>query len=220
MYEDFNCKLFANRLNALSDRQVLETMLCNVASREEIDAITRKVGSSFIDIMNLGYERLTYLDTATHKTVCYLEYLREFAARYLASSYINSINMKLDTSEKLCEYFRRLFIGIDREEVHAVGLDDNLKFVCREVVLTGTPDYVGISMRRVSEFIILNNLTRIVFAHNHPQGHSYPSDNDITNTKDVVHFLMRIDVEVIDHIIIGIGNAFSFKSSMCNHKVW
>ena len=220
MFYDYDYKLFANGLQALSDKQVLETMLYNIASQKEINIIVNEIGSSFLDVLGFGYERFEYLGFVNPKVIYYLEYLREFAARYLASSYIHSVNMTLDTADKLCEYFKRLFLGINREEIYAVGLDDNLKFVCKGVISVGIPDCVEISIRKLSEFVILNGLTRVVLAHNHPQGSIYPSEDDIYTTKDIVNFLAKMDTELIDHIIVSKNNALSLRASFYFNAIW
>lgn len=220
MYYDYDYKLFANGLQALSDKQVLETMLYNIASPKEIDIIVSKVGSSFLDVLGFGYERFEYLGFVNPKVIYYLEYLREFASRYLASSYIHSVDMTLDTADKLCEYFKRLFLGISCEGVHAIGLDDDLKFVCKGVVSVGVPDCVKISIRQLSEFVILNRLTRVALAHNHPQGRAYPSEDDIYATREIVNFLAKMDAELIDHIIVSGNKALSLRASFHYSRIW
>lgn len=220
MFYDYDCKLFAHGLQALSDRQVLEILLCNITNKREIDVIISEVGSSFVDVVNLGYERLSYVTNISQKVIYYLEFLREFTSRYLASSYIRSGSMSLDTSEKLCEYFRKLFVGIKREELHIMGLDDELCIKCKDVLSTGAPDTTSISIRKITEFTIFNNVSRIVLAHNHPQGLPCPSEEDMRATKDVVYFMRKMRVEVIDHIVVGNGGTFSMRASQFVAKIW
>jgi len=43
----------------------------------------------------------------------------------------------------------------------------------------------------------------VIFAHNHPSGHTEPSDDDRRITRQLKEALALIDVKVLDHIIVG-----------------
>jgi len=46
--------------------------------------------------------------------------------------------------------------------------------------------------------------------HNHPSGDSSPSARDIAVTNKMVEALKLIDVEILDHLIVG-DRLFSFR---------
>ena len=50
----------------------------------------------------------------------------------------------------------------------------------------------------------------LILFHNHPSGNIQPSDADIILTKKICHLAKMMDVKVLDHIIAGVGNFFSF----------
>ena len=47
------------------------------------------------------------------------------------------------------------------------------------------------------------NAAAVIFAHNHPSGHSTPSQADITLTKRLKDALALVDIRVLDHLVIG-----------------
>jgi DNA repair protein RadC len=49
-----------------------------------------------------------------------------------------------------------------------------------------------------------------VLIHNHPSGNIKPSDQDINLTKKIVGAGKLLDISVLDHIIIGQGQFYSF----------
>ncbi len=51
----------------------------------------------------------------------------------------------------------------------------------------------------------------IIVAHNHPSGDPSPSPEDIALTKAIVQAGKLLDIEVLDHLIIGQGRFFSLK---------
>jgi len=50
---------------------------------------------------------------------------------------------------------------------------------------------------------VVRNCPKIIVAHNHPGGSAYPSQSDLDMTKQLVEAGKLLDVEVLDHIIIG-----------------
>ncbi len=65
--------------------------------------------------------------------------------------------------------------------------------------------------REVFQEAIVNSSSSIILVHNHPSGESEPSQEDISLTNRLVECGKIIGIKVIDHIIIGDGNFFSFK---------
>ena len=49
--------------------------------------------------------------------------------------------------------------------------------------------------------------------HNHPGGNPVPSENDILVTDRIGKTGALMDIPLIDHIILGDNNYFSFKES-------
>lgn len=51
----------------------------------------------------------------------------------------------------------------------------------------------------------------IIVAHNHPSGDASPSPADIRVTKDLAEAAKLLGVELLDHVVIGRGEATSLK---------
>jgi DNA repair protein RadC len=49
----------------------------------------------------------------------------------------------------------------------------------------------------------------VVLAHNHPSGSVHPSPADLHLTHTLKSALSMVDVRVLDHVIVGPGQAFS-----------
>jgi DNA repair protein RadC len=71
------------------------------------------------------------------------------------------------------------------------------------------------TMVRVGELLrpaIRANGASIIVAHNHPSGDPTPSPEDVAITRAMVQAGQLVDVEVLDHLIIGRGRFMSMKS--------
>ena len=54
-----------------------------------------------------------------------------------------------------------------------------------------------------------------MLAHNHPGGEAKPSYEDSKETERIRDFLHMIDIELLDHVIIGEDGAFSMLENGC-----
>ncbi|MBP1692821.1 MAG: radC [Chloroflexi bacterium] len=101
--------------------------------------------------------------------------------------------------------------ALEQEELRVAMLDT------RNRVLTIAPIYRGSvnnSQIRVGELFkpaIRANAASVVVFHNHPSGDPTPSPEDIAITRAVVQAGKLLDIEVLDHLVIGRGKFVSLK---------
>lgn len=68
--------------------------------------------------------------------------------------------------------------------------------------------------RDVFKRALLSNSAGIVCVHNHPSGFAVPSDEDLTVTKRLKDAGKLLGIELIDHLIIGLGgDLYSFRTT-------
>ena len=67
----------------------------------------------------------------------------------------------------------------------------------------GTVNASLVSPREVFQKALLANAVSVIFLHNHPSGDCTPSREDIEVTKRLVDAGKILNVEVLDHIIVG-----------------
>lgn len=72
--------------------------------------------------------------------------------------------------------------------------------------ITGTV----VDQRKVFKLALDHNATALILGHNHPSGQLTPSDADKVLTKKMKEAGAVLDIPVLDHIIVGDGNYYSF----------
>ena len=73
---------------------------------------------------------------------------------------------------------------------------------------------LNLSLVRIAELFnpaIRSNAAAILVVHNHPSGDPTPSPDDIAITRAVVEAGKLLDIDVLDHLIIGRGRFVSLK---------
>ncbi len=101
--------------------------------------------------------------------------------------------------------------ALEHEELRVILLDIRNRV---DRVLTVYKGSLNASHARIGELFtmaIRANAAAIILIHNHPSGDPSASPEDITLTRAVVEAGKLLDVEVLDHIIIGRGRFISLK---------
>ena len=57
---------------------------------------------------------------------------------------------------------------------------------------------------------LVHNAAAVIFAHNHPSGVAEPSTADELITQRLKHSLALVDIQVLDHLVVGGGVVESF----------
>lgn len=99
----------------------------------------------------------------------------------------------------------------DREKFMAFFLNGRNKVLSYEIISIGSLNSSIVHPRESFKGAIMSSATSIVFVHNHPTGDPTPSNDDIAITKRLVESGKILGIKVLDHIIIGDNDYFSFS---------
>ncbi|MCL2109617.1 MAG: DNA repair protein RadC [Oscillospiraceae bacterium] len=144
--------------------------------------------------------------------------LFRMAARYFIMEKGGEI-ISLEGSATLNNYCAAMFLDAKNEQIHCVFLDSDLNLIKSEKICEGDFGKVQLSLRSFLKQVFKSGTDRVVIAHNHPNGGCIPSKNDIEITEELFKFLKKIDIELIDHIIVGKDGVWSMREHE-NPDVW
>ena len=109
----------------------------------------------------------------------------------------------LDNPENIARLLREENRAYDVEHFQVLLLNARKKLIRLEHISEGLVDTLLVHPREVFKSAIAANACYVVLAHNHPSGDPTPSDQDVKVTRDLVRAGRLLQIEVIDHIIIG-----------------
>lgn len=98
-----------------------------------------------------------------------------------------------------------------QERLGAAVLDSRRRVMKQREIFVGTIDKAFVSTRDVVRFALLERATGVVVYHNHPSGDPAPSNEDVTFTRQLRQALATVDVELVDHLIVGAHRFHSMK---------
>ncbi len=105
----------------------------------------------------------------------------------------------------------KLQLGGREHEVFAVlFLDAQHRLIRLEEMFRGTLTQTSVYPREIAKRALELHAGAVVLAHNHPSGAAEPSRADESLTQTLKSALALIDVRVLDHLVVGAGDAVSF----------
>lgn len=134
----------------------------------------------------------------------------ELARRYFEASVVpgEAIRSPADTEAYLQARLRHL----GHELFCCLYLDNRHRVLRFDEMFRGTIDGTSVYPREVVKEALAVNAAAIILAHNHPSGVAEPSQADERITKRLKSALELVDIRLLDHLIIGDGQATSMAS--------
>jgi len=100
--------------------------------------------------------------------------------------------------------FLRLEMGyLDQEQVRVLLLDARHQLVRQVLLYQGNVGSAQVRVGEVFREAVRENCAAIVVIHNHPSGDPSPSPEDVAITKEIVEAGKLLNIEVLDHLVIG-----------------
>jgi DNA repair protein RadC len=99
-----------------------------------------------------------------------------------------------------------------QEHLGAVLLDSRHRVLKQCEIYVGTVSRALVSTRDVVRVGLEANAVGVVLFHNHPSGDPSPSAEDLTFTKRIQQSLSLVDIELIDHLIVGAQRYCSMRT--------
>ena len=101
--------------------------------------------------------------------------------------------------------------ALAQEQVRVLLLDRRNHVVGQRVIYQGNCYSSVVRPAEVLRPAVVAAVPHIIIAHNHPSGDASPSPDDIKVTKELAEAAELLGVELLDHIVIGRGDAVSLK---------
>lgn len=108
------------------------------------------------------------------------------------------------------QYLRCRYDGLEYESFGVMFLDNQHGLIQYTEMFRGTIDGASVHPREVVKASLKFNAAALILSHNHPSGIATPSQADRRITERLKSALLLIDVRVLDHIIVGAQETYSF----------
>ena len=191
-------------IDALSDAELLSLILkkCTYEQTE--------VGVA-LDLLNKagGLRQLFDLRDLPDSQQVVLQAVREVGRRVLKQGMIGQNFVR--SPQAVTDYLTASLRDLKREVFKVIFLDKGLKILGEKDMFFGTVDEAAVHPREVVREALFQNASSLVLVHNHPSGKVEPSREDYEITQKIKAACQTVSIRILDHIIIGENQYFSFS---------
>ena len=114
-----------------------------------------------------------------------------------------------ETPDAVKHYLQLHLAGKPHEVFSVLFLDVQNRLLAMEELFRGTLTQTSVYPREIVLRALHHQAAAVVLAHNHPSGSVQPSRADEALTQTLKAALALVDVRVLDHVIVGAGEALS-----------
>lgn len=176
----------------LSDRDLFISLFENSIDQIKFETIS--------DI----FAHLPTIPVVRHKLLL----VKEIASRYHNEELKPGV--AFNCASQVFAHFNQKLSSEMQEHFFVIFLDTKNRVIKEKLIFLGTLNQSIVHPREIFAAAIEHRASSIIIAHNHPSGDSNPSNQDISVTKRLVDVGEIVGIKILDHVIIGHNNFFSF----------
>jgi DNA repair protein RadC len=204
-------KLIARGSASLSDAELLAIFLrTGVTGKSAVD-LARELLTQF--------GSLTQLFAASEADFCAVHGMGQ--AKFVQLQAIREMSLRglkeelqrgdaLNSPRAVREYLQLSLGGRQQEVFLVLFLDTQHRVIASEELFHGTLSQTSVYPREVVKRALAHNAAAVILAHNHPSGVAEPSQSDKLLTDALKQALSLVDVRVLDHFVVAVGQTLSF----------
>jgi DNA repair protein RadC len=191
----------------LTEKELLATFL----PKSCVNQLLREYQNLYHILLHTSEAQLQAVPSIGRKNARKIKYLQEVITR------VEEERTKPITSITcLSEVIQSFQFLADRqqEEFWALLLDAKNHILQKKQITIGTVDASLVTPREVFHAAVQQMASSVIAIHCHPSGDSSPSKQDTTMTKRLLEAGVLMDIPLLDHIIIGKYDCYSFRKAM------
>ena len=207
-------KLLAYGAKSLSNIELLAILLHSGTRKKSVLQVAQELLAKYSSeglgsIVNLPIKELIQIEGIGPAKIATLLASIELGLRLAKNPSANKYTIR--TPEDVANYAMPRLRYEKREHFAILLLDTKNHVMSFPDISIGSLNASIVHPREVFRCAISSSASSIVLVHNHPSGDPTPSREDIQITKRLVEAGKIIDIEILDHIIIGDNKYTSLK---------
>ena len=194
------------------DYEILELLLTYVVVRKDCKGIAKELLGKYGDLYTLlkqPEDELKKNSFVTDRTVVFFKVIFQILEKELYKK-IHNEKITISSNVQLLNYLEYSLLKRDIEVFKVLFLNTQNELLKEEELFKGTLDRSTVYIRELVKKILDYNAKSVIIVHNHPSGSLKPSQSDITLTQKLKDTFERIEIRLLDHLIISEKGYFSF----------
>lgn len=176
---------------------------------EQVLELSRYPREGLLGLYDVSLEELMQIKGIGQVKAVKLKCLTELSMRISRAS--AKAGMQVCNSHTVADYFMEQLRHRTTECVILVCLDAKGQILKESLLSNGSVNMSLISPREIFMEALKQRAVNVLLVHNHPSGDPTPSSSDKALTDNVREMGEKLDIPLLDHIIIGDNRYASFK---------
>lgn len=161
-----------------------------------------------------GFHRVTYNEICSQRGIGPAKAAQVLAAVELGCR-LNSLSPQdrpsINSPEDAADLVRYEMSALQQEELRVILLNTRNRVLSMETIYRGSLNSSQVRVAEIFKPAINANAAAIIIVHNHPSGDPTPSPDDLTVTRAIIEAGKLMDIDVLDHLVIGQTQYISLK---------
>jgi len=206
-------KFLKSGLAGFHDYEIIELLLTLGAPRKDCKQPAKEVLKKFKTLrgaLSASPQELQQIEGIGPHSAFGIKLVREVATEFLRQQIVDKPAYK--SAKEIFDYLYHSMRDLKKEIFKVIYLNAQNQIIDTADLFEGTIDSSTVPPREVMENAIKQNAGSLIFVHNHPSGDPEPSHYDKEVTRGLVFAGNIMQIKVLDHIIIGGNQYFSFAA--------
>ena len=207
-------KMIERGSSSLSNAELLAILLRTGTGKQNVlevaQTILAKVDGELDTLAGMSVDMLCETQGVGTSKAVTLVAAFELGRRWFSEEGVGK-RRKITSPEEVFRMMYPLLRDLHSEECWLIYLNNANLCLGKERVSTGGPDSTVLDSRVVLRKACEKKASGIILVHNHPAGNACPSPADIERTKIIRNALKACEMSLVDHVIIGSHNYYSFS---------
>lgn len=205
-------KMLAKGKEALSNAELIAILIGSGNSKETAVDLSKRIlhdsKDNLIELSRLTINDLMKYNGIGEAKAVTIAAALELGRRRRFSEALEKPSIK--NSQIAYECFYAHLSDLDHEQFWIMLLNNANKVIRLEKIGVGGMTGTTADPKKIFKSALENNATSVMLCHNHPSGNVIPSNADKQITNNLVKAGHFLEIKILDHIIIGNDNYFSF----------
>lgn len=205
---------FSAEKSNIYDYELIEMLLFYVFKRRDTKKLAKDLLEKFQNLKNLiaaeskDLEKIPGIGKSTSLLFTLMhEIYNRMAFEPLKESKI------IASSSQVLHYYQTKMENLKKEQFHVMFLNNKNRLLADEIMQFGTINRAAVYPREIIEKALEYGASAIIMVHNHPSGDPQPSRQDVIITRQIRDIAQKLDIELLDHLIIGKNSYRSLRES-------
>ena len=200
---------------SLSDAELLAIILKSGTKTANSLDIAREIlkgnHNNLLNLYDLSYRELMQYEGVGQVKAIQLKAVAELSKRIAKTR--SGYHLKMDKPSSIAQYYMEQLRHAKQEQLVCAFFDSKCNFLGDAVISKGSVNSAYVSPREIFRYAFEYEAVLIILLHNHPSGEAAPSEDDYRITKRVEKGADILQLQLVDHIIIGDNEYYSFKEN-------